>query len=656
MTEPVARPRPRARRERLRPYLPLLALVVAVGVQAWWARHSIFPAYSWNRDEPVYLWQVATLRSGAFTTTDGANPAFFQPWLSAAGEGSFYSQYTLGWPLVLLVGDLLGSTALALAFGCALAVVGTYSLARTVCADHRVGILAALVLALSPVLVVQGGVHLGYVFTLGLGTCFAAMLLSGFRGRHPVRLVLAGVLLGYVFLTRPFDAVLWAVAISVPLVLESRAELRRALRWLVPVAIGALPLVLAALAYNRHVTGSLFRFPINAADPLDTYGFGKRRIMPRFQSVDYGIVTATKGTIKNAAYVVPFLFGGVAGAALAIVAAWRARRDRASWPLFGILIAFPVGYFFFWGTNVSALTSRMSSPIYFVPVYAPLAILIAMLAARVLLERRAAGIGLLVVLFVAGLPFALNRIETNQRISEAQRPWQAASAEVRALLEPSLVFVADSGPYLMFLNPYSANDPDLDGHVLWAVDRGAKNLGLIAQFPDRVAYRMQASYRGDELGPTERPKTPEIALVRLEPRRAGALEVVAAITNAPGARHVMATFTIDGRERRVDATPLRGDDDRSLLRWLVPRPVNSTGTIIVGVGFGRTRDEARKPIIRQVVPYRVVEGEIEVLLPARAERLSDVGGGILNWRPTLDLPELMISVEASGDTARAGAS
>lgn len=656
MSEPVAHPGPRAARDRLVPYLPLLLLVVGVVAQTWWARHAIFPAYSWNRDEPVYLWQAATLRSGAFSTPDGGSPAFFHPWLSAAGDGTFYSQYTLGWPLVLLAGDLVGSTTAALAFGCTLAVVGTYALARTVSGDHRVAVFAALVLALSPVLVVQGGVHLGYVFTLGLGACFGALTLSGFRGRHPGRLAGAGIVLGYIFLTRPFDAALWGLAITVPLVIESRGELRRALVRLVPVAVAAVPLVLLALTYNRHMTGSWSKFPINAADRLDTYGFGQRRIMPRFQPVDYGIVIATKGTLKNAAYVVPFLFGGIAGAALAVVAAWRVRRDRTMWPLFGILVAFPLGYFFFWGTNVSALTSRMSAPIYFLPVYAPLSILIALFVTRAPVASRLARTALLIVLFAAGLPFAVNRIEVNQRISEAQRPWRDATTELEVRRDPALVFVADSGPYLMFLDPYSANTPDLDGHVLWAVDRGAKNLGLMARYPERVAYRMQASYRGDELGPTERPKTPEIAVIPLGSARADSFVVVAGITNTPGARRVMASFTIDGRDQRVDATPKPGDGDRSQLRWSMPRPERTTGTIVLGVGFGSTRDAARKPIVRQVVPYRVVDGQIEVLLPARAERLSDVGNGIFNWRPTFELPELMISIEPSGQAAAVGVS
>ena len=90
--------------------------------------HWVYPAYSWNRDEPVYLWQVHALRDGQILPTDGGMPAFFQPWLSGHGDGYFFSQYTLGWPIVLLVGEVVfGTAAAALAFGTLLAVLGTYA-------------------------------------------------------------------------------------------------------------------------------------------------------------------------------------------------------------------------------------------------------------------------------------------------------------------------------------------------------------------------------------------------------------------------------------------------------------------------------------------------------------------------------------------------
>ena len=161
---------------------PLLALGLAAILISVVVHHWVYPAYSWNRDEPVYLWQVRALRDGVILPTDGGAPAFFQPWLSGHGPGYFFSQYTLGWPIVLLVGDVVfGTAAAALAFGSLLTVLGTYAFARTVTADRTVSLVAATVMLASPIFAIQSGVYLGYLFTLGLGLLFGSALITGVR-------------------------------------------------------------------------------------------------------------------------------------------------------------------------------------------------------------------------------------------------------------------------------------------------------------------------------------------------------------------------------------------------------------------------------------------------------------------------------------------
>ena len=189
-------------------------LAVAAALVALWARHHLFPAYSWNRDEPVYLWHVDTLRAGHLTPTDGGHPSLFQPWLSARGDGVFFTQYTLGWPLVLLAAAVVTGTAgNALLLGAALAVVGIYALGMELWHDRRVATVAG---ARSwwprPSSPSRAASYLSYLFTLGLGLLFGAALLSGIRRQRMGLLLVAGALLGWIFLTRPYDAVLWGVA------------------------------------------------------------------------------------------------------------------------------------------------------------------------------------------------------------------------------------------------------------------------------------------------------------------------------------------------------------------------------------------------------------------------------------------------------------
>ena len=58
----VHRVRPLLGRHWLLLVLTAIAIVVSIIV-----RHEVFAAFSWNRDEPVYLWQARLLREGQFT-------------------------------------------------------------------------------------------------------------------------------------------------------------------------------------------------------------------------------------------------------------------------------------------------------------------------------------------------------------------------------------------------------------------------------------------------------------------------------------------------------------------------------------------------------------------------------------------------------------
>jgi len=157
-------------RARTRKYWPIAALVLLAVVIAIVVHHFVYPAYSWNRDEPVYLWTVEALRSGQIFTSGGGAPRFFQPWLTGVDNGMFFSQYTPGWPLVLAVGDiLLGTPTFAIALGAGLAVLGTYLLARELTGNHVLATVSAAIMVASPILIVQSGIYISYLFSLGLG-------------------------------------------------------------------------------------------------------------------------------------------------------------------------------------------------------------------------------------------------------------------------------------------------------------------------------------------------------------------------------------------------------------------------------------------------------------------------------------------------------
>ena len=470
----------------LRRHWPLLALAAGAVAVALLSRYLIYPAFSWNRDEATYLWQVDGLRVGRIFTTDGNAPLFFWPWLTGLRDGGFFSQYTVGWPLVLLAFDeVLGSPVLALALGSVLTVLGTYSFTRELTADRTLAIVSATLMLASPVVAIQGGVYLAYLFSLGLGLYFGAALLAGLRLRSRWLLVVAGLLLGWILLTRPFDAVLWAAplfAYALIVYWRTRGRWWSGVWW---SGLAFAPFVAFTLLYNHRVSGSFTTFPITAKLELDRFGFGPRQLMPVGEIFDYTIGRGVRSVLHNFRTMPPFFVGGWIGAAIVAFGLWLRRRDRSTLALLGIAAAFPGGYFFFWGNLLSSRAASLSAPVYYIPLYAPACVFLATVLIWAWHRRRVIGVLLSVVVAVATIPYLVDKIRPNHKISAAQEPWKHATDPIRGR---GLVIVAQSGPYLMHLNPFSRNGPDLDDRLLYMLDRGAENLDMIGRFHQRTPY------------------------------------------------------------------------------------------------------------------------------------------------------------------------
>jgi 4-amino-4-deoxy-L-arabinose transferase-like glycosyltransferase len=642
-----ARPHTGDTRRLVRTYWPLAALGLAAIAVSLLSRHLLFPALSWNRDEPVYLWQMETLRSGHFTTPDGGFPEFFHPWLSAARDGELFSHFTIGWPLALLIGDVLfGTPDATLAFGALVTVLGTYALARELTREHGLSLLAAGIMTASPVLVAQGGVYLSYLFTTGLGLLFAAGLLSGVRLGKPLRIVGAGALVGWIFLTRPYDAVLWGVGATAYLLWRRRRRLRTLLPVAGWVALGAAPFVLASLAYNAAVVGGPLSFPNTASDPLDTFGFGDRRIMPGFGRTTFGFGDALEGSGKNVKAFGTFLFGGTLGVVVAAVGIWRVRRNRRLLPLLTLSAVFPLGYLAFWGVHVSSLTSNLSAPIYYIPLYATVSILMAVTIRALWRRRRVLAVGLVGLLALATLPGVVPELAVNRRISQSQEPLE------RAVPPPgrSLVFVEHSGRYLLFSNPFVANDPELDGRTVYAVDRGPANLDLIRAMPDRTPYVQRLSEASDYLLPRRHPKEWDVRYEQIRLLRGGGMEVRVRVRNTVGRPIVAAGVSVGDRAawRTLDTASQLGDTYEATF---TVGPAGSdlpfeegADTLAVSVGYGFNEGMAWKlPLYQYRYDYRLEDGELEVATPGEPLR-AEKSRARRRFVPSEKVPSLEVEV------------
>lgn len=634
----------------------MLALV-AFGISLW-VQQAIYPHLSWNRDEPVYLWQVEVLRNGQLSTPDGGRPSLFLPWLSAARGDVLFSQYTLGWPLVLLLGTLLGSADLAIAAGTSLTVFGSWALAHELLQDRLVASLTALLVLASPVVLVQSGTHLNYLFSLGLGLLFATALISGVRLGRRWRLLAAGVLLGWIALTRPFDALVWGGLTVVYLAIVHRgrwgAHLRRA-PWLL---IGLLPLVVLTLAVNLRLTGSVTEFPITVADPLDKFGFGDRRLMPRFGVVPYGKRMALSSLGRNSWWLPFFLVGAHLGAVVALVGAWAGRRRWATLFLLALGIAFPVSYFPFFGTHISSLTARLSGPIYYIPSYFALTALMAMGLRHLAVRRPRATLVTLLLLVVISAPIAANRLRVNQELSRVNLPWKES---IEGIDGPAIVAVSPT-PYLLFLNPFSINGHDLEDDIVYAADAGPQLLDLVSDNPDRQAYLQRSSLEARLLAPSEDPQLPEISLTPIEVEEAPSFDVRASVSSPEDAAAYVTWIEVEG-----DSTSrLRTSTEPSYeAEWeLVPFGEHTTDTtfriprglwsVHVITGWGDTIADARtSPAVRRTYYVRSTYTGLEILRPGITALFEHPRQGTVDersWIELLDTPYLTVGIEPGGRT------
>ena len=266
----------------------------------------------------------------------------------------------------------------AIAFGTALAVVGTYAFAREITRDRATALVAASVLVLSPFVVIQSGVYLGYLFSLGLGSLFGACFLAGLRRRSAWLLVLAGALVGWLFMTRPFDGLLWGVALvglrhgRVP---PRAPRLRRPARRGPRSGSSRCSSPRSPTTVTSPAASPSSRSPrptraTRSATACAASGCTGRRSSspPGWAS---GRWRATAGSCcRSCSATTSRSRSSSPGCGSAAATARRSRCSRSR-------VVFPLGYATFWGISLSASFARVSGPIYFVPLLLPVSVLVA---------------------------------------------------------------------------------------------------------------------------------------------------------------------------------------------------------------------------------------------------------------------------------------
>lgn len=571
-----AGPAPR-RRKAIVAVLSVLAFALSLLVQ-----FHVVPLHSDDRDEGVYIFQAEMLREGMLTLPEDEYGEFFRPWLSGSAEGRIFTEYQVGFPLFLAAADLLlGSMRLGLALVAALTVPAAYGFTRNLLGDRRVALWGAGLVALSPMTVLQSALFVTYSLTVLLLLAASWALLAA-ANRASVRLALAGgVLTGAALLVRPMDVVLWMVPV---VVLAALRLLRRtdagasALLRLGGVAVaGVVPAGLLTLWYNSRTTGGALRFPNMAADELNTFGFGTRRLVETEPTITYEVRDAISALWQNVAAVPSWLPGGILLVALAVVGfvvgGVRGERLAERVTLVALVAAFPAGYFFWWATVLSAEGARNGiGPHYYVPAMVALSLLAAR-GITAVVPPRALPVGATVVLLAVLTAWSLpDKLEDKRRVTRSFE--QVHDAIPDDLTDAVVIVDYDGRPYVMSKYPFLRNDPRLEGDVIFAADRGPRNAALLERFPDRDVYLLRAAMRpGDELF------VPSASFDRVERREGARLSFTMTASNLPPGRHVRGVLLLEGERRIWNAAAVGDGSDLEPTRSVELGTSDDVGTV-----------------------------------------------------------------------------
>jgi hypothetical protein len=485
--------RPSDRRARLVAVCVAAVAGAAVVVGNRW----LFPLYSLNRDDSVYVAMARTIEHGHLTVPSSHWP--FRPWATGLVDGHYVYKYAPPWPAALAVAHALGSFRIALAVTTAAAVLTVRALAVEVLDRSVTATVAAVFFAASPILLVQGSSYLPYVSALALLCAATALTLRGCREGSTVRLVAAGVLAGVAIFARPFDAVL-LLAPAFAFALRAMPP-RRRVASAGRLAAGLAPVLALDVAYNWAVVGGPLSLPFGVTGSADAFGFGRRGVFES-STLPFGFLDGLSGAGENLRWVPSWTFGGPVLLALAVwgvVDLLRTRRRPGQLVLIAWAVLVPLGYLFFWGPWAMAFNwdgVETFGPFYHLPVFVPIVVFGAH-GLLLLASNRRFAIGALAAMVAFTAWSIPDKVDANLAGTDQFRAAQRAVDD--AELHDAVLFLpwrGESG--FLGLTPFLEYDPGLGGDVLYAEDCGTDgNADVLDRFPGRTGYRLEIA--GDDL-------------------------------------------------------------------------------------------------------------------------------------------------------------
>lgn len=444
--------------------------------------HVMFGGVPHVADTHIHYVMSKIYAEGKLYDASHAFPSFFEfQWVT--NDGKYYGPYFPGQAILLALGNLAHIPWIVNPLFGALTVYMVYLLTREI-SDQKTGIVAALLLLVSPHVLVMSSEYMAHATCMFFLTTFVYCYIRLLNTNRLIYALLAGICVGCALVIRVQAAVPFAAPIAIHAIVQFFKSPRAQWKPIILMGFTCSFFIGFLLYYNYATTGSLWITPYQKASQTNNISL--------FQFLEPSRWLRITDDIKRAFGQVPNLHVDLMGWPASpfifiLLLYWLRLQPRYANLLFSCFIGMFIGLIFIAPYN-SVFPSRM--------VYESTALLIVLIAIGI--TRLAAVLGkfhypyvrssfalTFIILLISAWPYRIRELYE----AYSNNYWEGHASYHQMLMnsleKPALVFMPAYEEYRLV---YFEGPPRDSNPVIFARDRGEENKQLMDYYPNRHAY------------------------------------------------------------------------------------------------------------------------------------------------------------------------